>query len=324
MTEERRAGGGERSNSGGERSDAGSETGFRSGFVALIGRPNVGKSTLLNQVSGQKLAIVSDKPQTTRNKILSVLTGDGYQVIFLDTPGIHKPRHKLGEYMVNLAQRTLNEVDLIVHVVEAQAEIGPGDQLIARKLGEVGTPAILAVNKIDLIQRGEIDRRVERYARLHAYAAVVPISAAMGENLDVLLRVIIDHLEPGPRYYPEDTVTDQPERFIVAELVREQILRLTREEVPHSVAVIVEEMSPRPNNMVYVKAIIFVERDSQKGIIIGEGGRMLKEIGKETRREVENLLGSPVYLDLWVKVNKDWRNSPEVLRLLGYSEQSGR
>lgn len=299
-------------------------TPFRSGFAALIGRPNVGKSTLLNQMSGQKLAIVSDKPQTTRNKILSVLTGDDYQVIFLDTPGIHKPRHKLGEYMVNLAQRTLSDVDLIVHVIEAQAEIGPGDQLIARKLGEVRTPAILAVNKIDLVKRDDVDRIAAQYGRLHPYAAVVPISASMGENLDVLLREIIDHLEPGPKYYPEDTVTDQPERFIVAELVREQILRLTREEVPHSVAVVVEEMSPRPNNMVYVKAVIFVERDSQKGIIIGEGGRMLKEIGKEARQEVESLLGSPVYLDLWVKVNKDWRNSQEVLRLLGYSEQTGR
>ncbi len=299
-------------------------TPFRSGFAALIGRPNVGKSTLLNRMSGQKLAIVSDKPQTTRNKILSVLTGDDYQVIFLDTPGIHKPRHKLGEYMVNLAQRTLSEVDLIVHVVEAQAEIGPGDQLIARKLSEVKTPTVLAVNKIDLVGRDGVDRVVGAYARLHDYAAVVPISAATGEALDVLLREIIDHLEPGPKFYPEDTVTDQPERFIAAELVREQILRLTREEVPHSVAVVVEEMSPRPNNLVYVKAIIFVERDSQKGIIIGEGGRMLKEIGKEARAEVEGLLGSPVYLDLWVKVNKDWRNSPEVLRLLGYSEQSGR
>ncbi len=292
--------------------------GFRSGFVALIGRPNVGKSTLLNHMAGQKVAIVSDKPQTTRNKLLCVLTGDDYQVVFLDTPGIHKPRHKLGEYMVNLAQRTLGQVDLIVHVVEAQAPLGPGDLLIARKMSAAKTPAILAVNKTDLIPRDAVPAALERYARIHDYASVVPISALENDNLDVLLRVIIDHLAVGPKYYPDDVVTDQPERFVVGELVREQILRVTREEVPHSVAVVVEEMSERPNNMVYVKAIIFVERDSQKGIIIGESGRMLKEIGREARQGIESLLGSPVYLDLWVKVNKDWRNSPEVLRLLGY------
>jgi GTP-binding protein Era len=295
--------------------------GFRSGFVALIGRPNVGKSTLLNHMAGQKLAIVSDKPQTTRNKILGIISGPEYQVIFLDTPGIHKPRHKLGEYMVNLAQRTLAEVDLIVHVVEAQAPLGPGDVLIARKIIEAKTPALLAVNKIDLLHQGELAGATDRYAGLGSYKSVVPISATEGTNLDVLLRAIIDHLEEGPRYYPEDVVTDQPERAIVAELVREQILRLTREEVPHSVALAVEEMSSRPNNMVYIKAIIFVERDSQKGIIIGEGGRMLKEIGQQARQEVESLLGSPVYLDLWVKVNRDWRNSPEVLRMLGYYDQ---
>ena len=291
---------------------------YHSGFAAIIGRPNVGKSTLLNRLVGQKVAIMSDKPQTTRNRILAVVTGADHQVVFIDTPGIHKPKHRLGEMMVRVAARTLTEVDVVLHVVEATAPVGESDRAIAGQLKEAGTPAILAVNKLDLVTKDHLLAAVATYSQLHDYTEVVPISATTGANLDALMGCIRPLLPEGPQYYPDDTVSDQPEAQLLAELVREKILNLTRDEVPHSVAVVVEEMQERPDGLVYVKANVFVERDSQRGILIGQSGRMLKEIGKQAREEAEALLGSRLYLDLWVKVKKDWRDREDLLRQMGY------
>lgn len=292
--------------------------GYRSGFAAIVGRPNVGKSTLLNALVGRKLAIVSDKPQTTRNRILGVLNLEGAQAVFIDTPGIHKPHHKLGEMMVRLARNVLDEVDLVLFVVDASAPLGTGDRMIAGHLAATATPAFLVANKIDRLPAGDLQPALATYGALHRFAGVYPISALRGAGLDELLAAILARLPEGPQYYPEGMVTDQPEQFIIAELIREKVLLLTREEVPHSVAVQIEEMTPRSGNLVYVKATIHVERDSQKGIIIGEGGRLLKEIGSLARAETENLLGTRLYLDLWVKVTPDWRNRESTLRSLGY------
>lgn len=301
-------------------SKSGRSKGFRSGFAAVIGRPNAGKSTLLNHLLGQKVLIMSDKPQTTRNKIQCILTEERGQIIFLDTPGIHKPKHKLGEYMVGAARNSLRDVDVLVYVVDASEKYGSGEEYIIQLIKEAGTPCILALNKIDLLTREQLIALVGQYAALADFRAVVPISARTGDNTDELLQVIFDHLEEGPLYYPEDEVTDQPERFIMAELIREKVLALTRDEVPHSIAVVVEEVEEK-QTLVKVRALIIVERDSQKGIIIGGGGRLLKEIGRLAREDMEKFLGSKVFLELWVKVKKDWRNRPQSLRELGYDSR---
>ncbi|SDF06297.1 GTPase Era [Sporomusa acidovorans] len=291
---------------------------YKSGFVAVIGRPNVGKSTLMNHLIGQKVAIMSDKPQTTRNKIMGVLTQEDAQILFIDTPGIHKPKHKLGEYMVREAESTLREVDVILFVVDVTAEMGPGERYILDNLTNVRTPVILTVNKIDQIEKQKLLPIIEKYTSQFNFAAVVPISALDHTNLEELVKEIKSYLEPGPQYYPEDMITDQPERLVIAELIREKVLHLTKEEIPHAILVDIEEIVTRPNDDLYVRAVIYVERDSQKGIVIGAGGRLLKDIGRLARSDIENLLGSKVYLDLWVKVKKDWRNRANVLKNFGF------
>lgn len=295
--------------------------GFKSGFVAIIGRPNVGKSTLLNYVIGQKIAIMSDKPQTTRNKIQGVYTTGDEQIIFIDTPGIHKPKHKLGDFMMKIASNTLNEVDVILYVIDATEKFGPGEQFIIDRLQQVNTPKFLVVNKIDQIHPDELLDVIDTYRVKMNFDEVVPISALQGNNVNTLLEQIAKYLPEGPQYYPSDQVTDHPERFIVSELIREKALHLTREEVPHSIAVVIEQMKRRENSdTVYIGATIIVERPSQKGIIIGKQGSMLKEIGKLARADIEALLGSKVYLELWVKVQKDWRNRPTYLRDFGFRQ----
>ena len=287
---------------------------FKSGFVAVIGRPNVGKSTLINSLIGQKIAIMSDKPQTTRNKIMCVLTTDNEQVIFLDTPGIHKPLHKLGEYMVKAAEGTLKEVDAILFVVDATEDLGGGERYIMERLQATKKPVILIVNKLDLIDRQSVLPIIEKYTKAYDFAGVVPISAKEKMNLDSLLAELNKYLPEGPQYYPADTVTDQPERLIAAEMIREKVLHLTRDEIPHAIAVDIEEMKSRANDKVYIRATIYVERESQKGIVIGKRGALLKEIGALARKDIETMLGSKTYLDLWVKVKKDWRDRSNVLR----------
>ena len=297
--------------------DAGKEN-YKSGFIAVIGRPNVGKSTLVNRLVGQKIAIMSDKPQTTRNRILCVLTEPDAQMVFLDTPGIHKPKHKLGEYMVKAAEGTLKEVDAIFFVVDATEKMGPGERYILERLQATRKPAILVVNKLDLVEKEQALPIISRYAEAYDFAGVVPVSAKEGTNLERLVMEARKYLPEGPQYYPGDMVTDQPERLIVAELVREKALALTREEVPHAIAVDVDEMATRPKGDVYIRATIYVERESQKGIVIGAKGALLKEIGALARADIEALLGSRVYLDLWVKVRKDWRDREGILRNFGF------
>ena len=260
---------------------------FKSGFVAVIGRPNVGKSTLINSLIGQKIAIMSDKPQTTRNKIMCVLTTDNQQVIFLDTPGIHKPLHKLGEYMVKAAEGTLKEVDAILFVVDATEDLGGGERYIMERLQATKKPVILIVNKLDLIDRQSVLTIIEKYTKAYDFAGVVPISAKEKMNLDSLLAELNKYLPEGPQYYPADTVTDQPERLIAAEMIREKVLHLTRDEIPHAIAVDIEEMKSRANDKVYIRATIYVERESQKGIVIGKRGALLKEIGALARKDIE-------------------------------------
>ena len=291
---------------------------FKSGFVAIIGRPNVGKSTLMNQVIGQKIAIMSDKPQTTRNKIHGVYTTDHSQVVFLDTPGIHKRKSKLGDYMNQTALGTLGEVEAVLFLVDASEGFGGGDRFITEQLKNIKTPVILVMNKIDKIEPEALLPLIEEYRKLHDFAEIVPISAKLGSNVNTLLGQIQNYLPPGPQYYPEDQVTDHPEQFVCAELIREKILHMTREEVPHSIAVTIEDMRVEDNGTVHISAVIFVERDSQKGIIIGKQGSLLKEVGRQARQDIQKLLGSKIFLELWVKVKKDWRNQERVLRDLGF------
>lgn len=293
---------------------------FKSGFISIIGRPNVGKSTFLNRVIGQKIAIMSDKPQTTRNKIQGVLTTEDSQFIFIDTPGIHKPKHKLGDFMMKVAQNTLKEVDLILFMVNADGGYGRGDQYIIDKLQSIQTPVFLVVNKIDLVHPDDLLTLIETYKEKFNFHEIIPISALQGNNIETLLYVIKKYLPEGPQYYPADQVTDHPERFIVSELIREKALHLTREEIPHSLAVVIDKMERKENDVVHIMATVVVERDSQKGIIIGKQGSMLKEIGKRARLDIENLLGSKVFLELWVKVQKDWRNKLSQLRDFGFRE----
>lgn len=296
-------------------------TEHKSGFISIIGRPNVGKSTFLNRVIGQKIAIMSDKPQTTRNKVQGVLTTNDAQYIFIDTPGIHKPKHKLGDFMMKVAQTTLKEVDVILFMVNAQEGYGRGEEFILEKFQSVNTPIFLVINKIDQVHPDELLTLIESYKEKYDFSEIIPISALEGNNVETLLAQIKKYIPEGPQYYPADQVTDHPERFIVSELIREKALHLTREEIPHSLAVLIDKMERKENkDIVHVMATIIVERDSQKGIVIGKQGKMLKEIGQRARLDIENLLGSKVFLELWVKVQKDWRNKMSQLRDFGFSE----
>jgi len=292
----------------------------KSGFAAVIGRPNVGKSTLINALIGQKIAIMSDKPQTTRSRILCILTEEDAQIIFLDTPGVHKPKHKLDDYMAKATEGALHGVDVVIFVVDVTEKPGAGEQYILKQLANVRAPVLLAVNKVDCIPREKVLPILANYAKVYDFAGIVPISARAEENLEGLLAEIKKYLPEGPQYYPDDMVTDQPERLIVAELVREKVLELTRDEIPHAVAVDIEEMTARPKGDVYIRAVIYVERESQKGIVIGARGALLRTIGQRARADVETLLGTKVYLDLWVKTRKDWRNRATALREFGFQE----
>ncbi len=291
---------------------------FKSGFVTLIGRPNVGKSTLMNKLIGQKIAITSNKPQTTRNRIQTVLTLEEGQIVFLDTPGIHKAKNKLGNYMVNVAEHTLNEVDVILWLVEPTTFIGAGERHIIEQLKKTKTPVILVINKTDTVKREEVLTFIDAYRRELDFQEIVPVSALKGENTDTLVRCILKCLPYGEAFYDEDTVTDQPMRQIVAELIREKALRLLEEEIPHGIAVSIESMKQR-KKLCDVEATIICERESHKGIIIGKGGQMLKKIGSTARPEIEDLLEMQVNLQLWVKVKKDWRDSDFLLKNFGYN-----
>ncbi|MCL1695866.1 GTPase Era [Lysinibacillus sp. BPa_S21] len=296
--------------------------GYKSGFISIIGRPNVGKSTFLNRVIGQKIAIMSDKPQTTRNKVQGVLTTNDSQMIFIDTPGIHKPKHKLGDFMLKVSKNTLREVDVIMFMVNAEQKLGKGDEFILEMLAGNPTPVFLVINKIDQIHPDELIGIIEGYKERYDFAEIVPISALQGNNVENLLATLSKYLPEGPQYYPADQVTDHPERFIISELIREKVLHLTREEIPHSIAVVIDKIRRDEENedKIRVAATIIVERDSQKGIVIGKRGALLKEVGIRARKDIEMLLGSKVYLELWVKVQKDWRNKSTHLRDFGFRD----
>lgn len=294
----------------------------KSGFVTLIGRPNVGKSTLMNHLIGQKIAITSDKPQTTRNRIQTVYTDERGQIIFLDTPGIHKAKNKLGQYMVNVAEHTLKEVDVVMWLVEPTTFIGAGERHIAEQLRTVRTPVILVINKIDTLKnQEEILTFIDAYKDICNFAEIVPVSALKEKNTDLLTELIFKYLPYGPQFYDEDTVTDQPMRQIAAELIREKALRLLNEEIPHGIAVTIEKMTERSNGIMDIEATIVCERDSHKGIIIGKGGAMLKRIGSAARRELEEMLETKVNLQLWVKVRKEWRDSETLMKNYGYTPE---
>lgn len=291
----------------------------KSGFVTLVGRPNVGKSTLMNHLIGQKIAITSDKPQTTRNRIQTVYTDERGQIVFLDTPGIHKAKNKLGEYMVNVAEHTLKEVDVILWLVEPSTFIGAGERHIAEQLNKVKTPVILVINKIDTVKnQDDILTFINAYKDICPFAEIIPVSAMKKRNTDKLLELIYQYLPYGPMFYDEDTVTDQPMRQIAAELIREKALRLLNDEIPHGIAVTIEKMTERKNGIIDIDATIVCERDSHKGIIIGKGGAMLKRIGSAARRELELELETKVNLQLWVKVRKEWRDSEMMMKNYGY------
>lgn len=295
---------------------------FKSGFVTLIGRPNVGKSTLMNRLIGQKIAITSNKPQTTRNRIQTVLTEERGQIVFLDTPGIHKAKNKLGEYMVSTAERTFKEVDVILWLVEPSTFIGAGEQHIAEMLQSVKTPVILVINKIDTVEKAALLTFIDAYKDIVNFAEIVPVSALKGENTSSLIDVLFKYLPEGPQFYDEDTITDQPERQIVAELIREKALRNLSEEIPHGIAVVIDRMKERPNGaLIDIDATIVCERDSHKGIIIGKQGAMLKKIGTQAREEIEGLLATKVNLKLWIKVKKDWRDSDFLIKNYGYNKK---
>lgn len=293
---------------------------YKAGFATLIGRPNVGKSTLMNKLIGQKIAITSNKPQTTRNRIQTVYTSEEGQIVFLDTPGIHKAKNKLGNYMVGVAERTLSEVDVVLWLVEPTNYIGAGEQHIIEQLKKVKTPVILVINKIDTVKKEEILTFIDTYRKELDFAEIVPVSALKGDNTDTLLQCIMKYLPYGPAFYDEDTITDQPMRQIVAELIREKALRCLDEEIPHGVAVSIESMKYR-KHICDIDATIVCERDSHKGIIIGKGGSMLKKIGSTARPDIEDLLEMQVNLQLWVKVKKDWRDSDFLLKNFGYNPQ---
>ena len=296
---------------------------YKSGFISIIGRPNVGKSTFLNRVIGQKIAIMSDKPQTTRNKVQGVLTLENSQMIFIDTPGIHIPKHKLGDFMLKVAKNTLREVDVIIFMVNAVEPRGKIDEYIMEMLEKNETPVFLVINKIDQVHPEKLVDIIESYTKKYDFAEILPISALQGNNVDKLLETIQSYLPQGPQYYPADQVTDHPERFIISELIREKVLHLTREEIPHSIAVVIDKIKKEEDtekDMIRVSATIIVERDSQKGIVIGKKGALLKEVGTKARKDIEMLLGTNVYLELWVKVQKDWRNKSAHLKDYGFRD----
>ena len=293
---------------------------YKSGFVTLIGRPNVGKSTLMNYLIGQKIAITSNKPQTTRNRIQTVLTTEEGQIVFVDTPGIHKAKNKLGEYMVNVAERTLNEVDVVLWLVEPTTFIGAGEKHIAEQLSKVKTPVILVINKVDMVKKEEILSFIDTYRKIYDFAEIVPVSARNGDNTDELVKVILKYLPYGPQFYDEDTITDQPERQIVSEIIREKALHCLNDEIPHGIAVAIDSMKYR-RKIVDIDATIICERDSHKGIIIGKQGAMLKKIGSTARFEIEKMLECKVNLQLWVKVKKDWRDSDFLIKNFGYTKE---
>ena len=295
---------------------------IKSGFVTLIGRPNVGKSTLMNKIIGQKIAITSNKPQTTRNRIQTVYTSDEGQIIFLDTPGIHKAKNKLGEYMVNVAERTLKEVDVILWLVEPSNFIGAGERHIIEQLKNVKTPVFLIINKVDTVKKEEILEYIDTYRKVCDFAEIIPVSAVKGDNVDTVINMIFKYLPYGPAYYDEDTVTDQPMRQIAAELIREKALKCLDDEIPHGIAVAIDRMNFRKDgSIVDIDATIVCERESHKGIIIGKGGTMLKKIGSAARYEIENLVETQVNLKLWVKVKKEWRDSDFLLKNFGYDKK---
>lgn len=296
-------------------------TEHKSGFVAIVGRPNVGKSTLLNRIVGQKIAIMSDKAQTTRNKIQGVYTTPEAQLIFIDTPGIHKPRHRLGDFMVETAYSAIREVDAVLFMIAADQKRGKGDDFIIERLKDSHSPVYLVINKIDKVHPDDLLGIIEDYRRQMDFKEIIPISATEGNNFDTLMTTLVEQMPEGPQYFPDDQITDHPEYFIVSELIREKVLVLTRDEVPHSVAVVVDSMKRNENDKIHIQATIIVERDSQKGIIIGKGGKMLKDIGTKARRDIETLLGDKVYLELWVKVQKDWRDKQTYLTDYGYKKE---
>ena len=292
---------------------------FYSGFISLIGRPNVGKSTLMNRLIGEKIAIVSPKPQTTRNRILTILTKEDFQVVFIDTPGIHKPKHKLGNFMVKSAETTLNEVDSVLMLVEPNVKVPEMDLYIIDRLKSVKTPVVLVINKIDTVDEATVKQVRTIYSDLYPFKTIIPISALNDENVDKLLMNIKESLPEGPMYFPDDMVTDQPERQIVSEIIREKALSFLQDEIPHGIAVDIMSMKKRQNNeLIDVEATLFCERESHKGIVIGKNGTMLKKIGTAARQDIENLLGSPINLKIWVKVKKDWRDSDFLLKNFGY------
>lgn len=296
-------------------------TEHKSGFVAIVGRPNVGKSTLLNRIVGQKIAIMSDKAQTTRNKIQGVYTTEEAQLIFIDTPGIHKPKHRLGDFMVETAYSALREVDAVLFMIAADDKRGRGDDFIIERLKNVASPVYLIINKIDKVHPDQLLGIIDDYRQQMDFKEIIPISATEGNNFETLMKTLVSQMPEGPQYFPDDQITDHPEYFIVSELVREKVLLLTRDEVPHSVAVVVDSMKRNEDDKVRIQATIIVERDSQKGIIIGKGGKMLKNIGSKARRDIELLLGDKVYLELWVKVQKDWRDKQTYLTDYGYKTE---
>lgn len=294
---------------------------FYSGFVTMIGRPNVGKSTLMNQIIGQKIAIMSDKPQTTRNKIHGIYREPALQIVFMDTPGIHKPKSRLGDYMQKVTASALQEVDAILMLVDAAEGLGGGDRYIIEQLKAVNTPVLLVLNKIDQVHPEQLLPLIDAYRELYDFAEFIPVSALQGNNVRNLVELVKNYIPEGPQYYPDGQTTDHPEQFICAELIREKILHATREEIPHSIAVQIEKMETDERGVVHMGALILVERSSQKGIVIGKQGALLKEIGKQARLDMEKLLGSKIYLELWVKVKKDWRNQMNVLKELGFQEE---
>ncbi len=296
------------------------ENAFHSGFIALVGRPNVGKSTLMNAVLGEKISIVSSHAQTTRNKITGVWNGENCQAVFLDTPGMHKPQSKLGEVIRQATVDALDEVDIIVFICACDDPLGAGDRYILKLIADRKVPVFLVLSKIDLISREKLMKKIVQYSGIYPFKEIIPLSAVTGDNVEEFTRLIAKYLPEGPKYFPDDMITDQPERNIVQEIVREKLLLRTRDEVPHAIGVFAEEFTERDNGKVYIRCTIYVERDSQKRIIIGKDGAMLREAGREAREEIQRLIGAPVYLDLWVKVSRDWKNKDYVLRELGYKE----
>lgn len=293
---------------------------FKSGFITIVGRPNVGKSTLTNQIMGEKLSIVSNKPQTTRNNIQTILTGENYQMVFVDTPGMHKPKHKLGEYMVNSARDSIKDVDLVLFLITPEGTIGRGDRYILESLKEQKAPVFLVVNKVDENTEEKVAETLVNYSKEYNFAEIIPISALKGKNTDKLIELMIKYLPEGPQYYPEDMITDVQERFVIAEIIREKALKNLREEIPHGIAVDIIQMKQGENGKYTIEAELICEKDSHKGIIIGKNGQSLKKIGETARYEIETFLKARINLKIWVKVRKEWRDNPLLLKELGYKK----